>query len=169
MSQQATSSNLIDSLRATIPTGIPAKKKKKAKKAKVPATDGGESTKYNPTSELKAESWKEDWGRDKLAPLPTAARKSEPAVPAEEREAAPHTSSQTLVPYWRRVEGLLADSKIENALTGEWTAVIHEVASNIAIDLEPISEQQPIARLSHGLDRVLFKYDLNFLSTLRIA
>ncbi|KAF7422635.1 hypothetical protein PC9H_010791 [Pleurotus ostreatus] len=147
VSQQATSSNLIDSLRATIPTGIPAKKKKKAKKAKVPATDGGESTKYNPTSELKAESWKEDWGRDKLAPLPIAARKSEPAVPAEEREAAPHTSSQTLVPYWRRVEGLLADSKIENALT----------------DLEPISEQQPIARLSHGLDRVLFNPGVHWL------
>lgn len=120
MSQQATSSNLIDSLRATIPTGLPAKKKKKkAKKAQVPATDGGESTKYDPTSELKAESWKDDWGRDKLAPHPIAARKSEPAVLAEEREAAPHTSSQTLVPYWRRVEGLLADSKIENALTGQ--------------------------------------------------
>ncbi|KAF9497714.1 Pet127-domain-containing protein [Pleurotus eryngii] len=131
-----------------LPSPTPAKKrKKKAKKAKVPATDGGESTKYDPTSELKAESWKEDWGRDKLAPLPIAARKSELAVSAEGREAAPHTSSQTLVPYWRRVEGLLADSKIENALT----------------DLEPISEQQPIARLSHGLDRVLFNPGVHWL------
>ncbi|KAF4577114.1 hypothetical protein EYR36_005101 [Pleurotus pulmonarius] len=147
-SQQATSSNLLDSLRATIPTGIlpsptPAKKKKKKKKAAKVSALEQQPAKYDPTSELKGESWKDEWGRDKLVPLPIA----DTAPPAEEREPAPHTSNQKLVPYWRRVEGLLADTKTENTLT----------------DLEPISEQQPIARLSHGLDRVLFNPGVHWL------
>jgi hypothetical protein len=33
------------------------------------------------------------------------------------------------------------------------------ILTSIVLDLEPPTDQRPIAKLAHGLDRVLFKYE----------
>lgn len=61
---------------------------------------------------------------------------------SDSRGAPPHISFP--IAYSRRIEGLLEDAP-----------------KTVLQDLTPLTKQNPIATLSHGLERVLFKYELS--------
>ncbi|KDQ62374.1 hypothetical protein JAAARDRAFT_149198 [Jaapia argillacea MUCL 33604] len=90
--------------------------------------------------------WKEDWGTDNLAPPATtdgAETSQEPGLPHIKKLNPPHRP----IPYTRRVEGLLE----------------HTTRKSVLEDVDSPSEHREIARLDHGLDRVLFNPGVHWL------
>ncbi|GLB38468.1 putative mitochondrial protein Pet127 [Lyophyllum shimeji] len=82
------------------------------------------------------------WGEDKLRPAEPIQYTSTNVTSSKEKP--PHQYNP--IPYSRRIEGLLEPSK-EPALE----------------DVVPVSAQNPIAKLEHGLDRVLFNPGVHWL------
>ncbi|KIM89261.1 hypothetical protein PILCRDRAFT_218764 [Piloderma croceum F 1598] len=94
---------------------------------------------------LNEEGWKADewqshgWGKDALVPL-TSELGHVPKMPRV------RLSQGSPLPYTRRIEGLLQHTE-QAALE----------------DLAPPCEQKPVAKLAHGLDRVLFNPGVHWL------
>ncbi|KAG0693199.1 mitochondrial protein Pet127-domain-containing protein [Suillus ampliporus] len=63
------------------------------------------------------------------------------------------------LPYTRRVEGLFDDVRDLNAPSSSKPSFVN----NVLEDIDPPSEHKPIARLAHGLDRVLFNPGVHWL------
>ncbi|KAF9219174.1 Pet127-domain-containing protein [Gyrodon lividus] len=92
---------------------------------------------------FRPEEWSWGWGRDELAPPAV-----EPASPSTSRRLPPPHRS---LPYVRRTEGYIPDSGSA------------EECKSVLQDIESPSEHKPIARLAHGLDRVLFNPGVHWL------
>jgi hypothetical protein len=87
---------------------------------------------------------------------PSAKSKAKASVP---RVKTPTTSPrhQTPIPYTRRIEGLIQPGT-HPILQGHCSSACWRVRLKLSPDLPPPSSHRPIAKLAHGLDRVLFKY-----------
>ncbi|RDB18053.1 hypothetical protein Hypma_000891 [Hypsizygus marmoreus] len=146
--------NLFKELRNVVSTSSKAKvpalgRKRKPKLRPPPASSRKDSLTpssdniYLGLSDLKKSStseWSTSWGEDKLRP-PAESSTTELYVP---RATPPHIPS--LLIYSRRIEGLL------------------EPATQVALeDLKPTSPHRPIAKLAHGLERVLFNPGVHWL------
>ncbi|KAG5651235.1 hypothetical protein H0H81_009354 [Sphagnurus paluster] len=115
-----------------------------------------------PSGDLEVQT---GWGTDKLLPknesftnapepksLPVVDQISSPRAPHVEKvrqqERPPHFKDAKANPlvYSRRIEGLLEPT-----------------TDTTLVDVKPLSEHNPIARLAHGLDRVLFNPGVHWL------
>ncbi|KIJ61149.1 hypothetical protein HYDPIDRAFT_31659 [Hydnomerulius pinastri MD-312] len=99
---------------------------------------------------FKGEEWSAGWGKDELAP-----------PPLEDGAAGPSSLFERLKPthphplaYTRRTEGSIRDPD---------EGVAGEECKSILQDIDSPSEHKPIARLAHGLDRVLFNQGVHWL------
>lgn len=131
------------------PSPTLTKKRSKKKKASRPSS----ALDTLPLSESwKSAEWKSDWGDDSKSFLRlflTSAwsnlfnyQELQPPPDSVHPESSKHLPPHIISPlaYSRRIEGLLEPSD-QAALE----------------DLKPVSPHRPIAKLTHGLDRVLFK------------
>ncbi|KAH0586325.1 hypothetical protein H2248_007572 [Termitomyces sp. 'cryptogamus'] len=123
------------------------KKKKKKKKKQPPPQTQAPDTAYQSLDTLQ-NSVKETpsgWGRDELQPNQETGENTA-STTFLDRSFAPHLPPEPTLSYSRRIEGLIEPTDRPTLL-----------------DVEPPSEQHPIARLSHGLDRVLFNPGVHWL------
>ncbi|KAG2336896.1 Pet127-domain-containing protein [Suillus weaverae] len=118
------------------------------------------------TNRLAKDGWTTGWGEDALRPGENEShglqgsfsgdgRQSE--IKSTRRGQPPHIRHP--LPYTRRVEGLFDDARDLNAPSSGGPSPIN----NILEDVDPPSEHKPIARLAHGLDRVLFNPGVHWL------
>jgi hypothetical protein len=118
------------------------------------------------TNRLAKDGWTTGWGEDALRPgenenygLQESFSRDEgqSGIKSTRLEQPPHTRHP--LPYTRRVEGLFDDAQVLNASSSSGPSSIN----NILQDIDPPSEHKPIARLAHGLDRVLFNPGVHWL------
>ncbi|KAG2038712.1 mitochondrial protein Pet127-domain-containing protein [Suillus americanus] len=118
------------------------------------------------TNRLAKDGWTTGWGEDALRPgenekyglqgsFSGDGRQS--GIKSPRRGQPPHIRHP--LPYTRRVEGLFDDARDLNAASSSGSSSIN----NILEDIDPPSEHKPIARLAHGLDRVLFNPGVHWL------
>ncbi|KAG1718268.1 mitochondrial protein Pet127-domain-containing protein [Suillus lakei] len=117
------------------------------------------------TNRLAKDSWTTGWGKDALQPGENGNYTLQESFSGDGRESGngstrrgrpPHIRHP--LPYTRRVEGLFDDVRDLNVPPSKQSPV-----NNILEDIDPPSEHKPIARLAHGLDRVLFNPGVHWL------
>ncbi|KAG2127544.1 mitochondrial protein Pet127-domain-containing protein [Suillus bovinus] len=118
------------------------------------------------TKRLAKDSWITGWGEDALRPGENENHELRESfsgdgpqnrVKSTRRGQPPHQRHP--LPYTRRVEGLFDDARDVNDPSSSGPSSIN----NILEDIDPPSEHKPIARLAHGLDRVLFNPGVHWL------
>ncbi|KAG1787452.1 RNA processing-related protein, mitochondrial RNA degradation [Suillus plorans] len=118
------------------------------------------------TNHAAKDGWTTGWGEDALRPgenknpglqgsFSGDGRPSK--IKSTGRGQPPHVRHP--LPYTRRVEGLFDDARDLNAPSSSGPSSIN----NVLEDIDPPSEHKPIARLAHGLDRVLFNPGVHWL------
>ncbi|KAG1733018.1 mitochondrial protein Pet127-domain-containing protein [Suillus paluster] len=114
------------------------------------------------------DGWTTGWGEDVLRPGENANYGLQGSFCGDVRESRngsarrgqpPHMGRRHPLPYTRRVEGLFDDVQDLNAPSSSKPSSIN----NVLEDIDPPSEHKPIARLAHGLDRVLFNPGVHWL------
>ncbi|KAG1837781.1 mitochondrial protein Pet127-domain-containing protein [Suillus subalutaceus] len=118
------------------------------------------------TNRLAKDGWTTGWGEDALRPGENENYGLQGSFSGDGRQSGikspgrgqpPHIRHP--LPYTRRVEGLFDDARDLDAASSSGPGSIN----NILEDIDPPSEHKPIARLAHGLDRVLFNPGVHWL------
>ncbi|TFK73566.1 Pet127-domain-containing protein [Pluteus cervinus] len=144
-------SKLADFLKQSITKAPKSKFKSKAKGSQtqrtpellVPRTKGTRKgvKKERPNPQF----WTDGWGEDKLKP-PAGTEARDLKTEHHWDEANPESLDYSSQEYTRRIEGL-----------------IDSAGSSVLCDLAPPSQQRPVAKLAHGLERVLFNPGVHWL------
>ncbi|KAG1897421.1 mitochondrial protein Pet127-domain-containing protein [Suillus fuscotomentosus] len=118
------------------------------------------------SNHVAKDGWTTGWGEDALQPGENENLGSQGSVSVDgrprkikstRRGQPPHVRHP--LPYTRRVEGLFDDVRDLNAPSSSGPSS----TNNVLEDIDPPSEHKPIARLAHGLDRVLFNPGVHWL------
>jgi hypothetical protein len=143
---QVESASPVDGLNEQRATTEKEKKPKRKKKPNLPKTKPPPKVKLK---KLPKEEQKSDSDPDAEKPSP------EP-VQSPQVDGDITLSISPVIPYVRRVEGLLYQ-KDEPVLQGSLLPYGKDLLDACCADISSVSTQRPIAKLCHGLDRVLFK------------
>lgn len=109
---------------------------------------------------LVKEDWTTGWGEDALRPGENESYGSQESFSGiQSTSCGQPLHIHHPLPYTRRVEGLIDNARDLNAPSSSGPSSIN----NVLEDVDPPSEHKPIARLAHGLDRVLFNPGVHWL------